>query len=184
MRRFCYTPPPWNQPCDSGLTRQSRFSSAVREFFRAPATPKSTHPSSSPFLIPEPAIEVFQTEYLPPRGSARPLWLVPSPRAVDEAPRRGRRRRHLPDQQELPQLANTAGRITTRSSACWSGTPSAPVAWTPSASPKSCSITSWAAWHRCMNPAAGAALSPRDDAGGLPTVRGYRPCRLPGRTTR
>jgi lysyl-tRNA synthetase class 2 len=36
-------------------------------------------PTLAPFLIPEPAIEVFRTELFDQRGAARPLWLVPSP---------------------------------------------------------------------------------------------------------
>jgi len=36
-------------------------------------------PSLCPSLIPEPAIEVFRTEFLSSRGAASPLWLAPSP---------------------------------------------------------------------------------------------------------
>jgi elongation factor P--(R)-beta-lysine ligase len=59
--------------------RQSRFGEAVREFFRTAGYAEVDTPVLSPFLIPEPAIEVFQTEYLPPKGAARPMWLAPSP---------------------------------------------------------------------------------------------------------
>jgi len=59
--------------------RQARFSEAVRSYFRGAGYAEVDTPVLSPFLIPEPAIEVFQAEYLPPRGPSRPMWLAPSP---------------------------------------------------------------------------------------------------------
>jgi lysyl-tRNA synthetase class 2 len=61
------------------VMRQARFSEAVRTYFRQAGYGEVDTPVLSPFLIPEPAIEVFRTEYLPPSGPARPMWLSPSP---------------------------------------------------------------------------------------------------------
>ena len=61
------------------LLRHAQFTDALRSFFRARSYAEVDTPSLSPFLIPEPAIEVFQTEYLPARGPAHPMWLIPSP---------------------------------------------------------------------------------------------------------
>ncbi len=61
------------------VMRQARFSEAVRAYFRRSGYAEVDTPVLSPFLIPEPAIEVFQTEYLPPSGPARAMWLAPSP---------------------------------------------------------------------------------------------------------
>jgi lysyl-tRNA synthetase class 2 len=61
------------------VLRQARFSESVRTYFRDAGYAEVDTPILSPFLIPEPAIEVFQAEYLPPKGPARPMWLAPSP---------------------------------------------------------------------------------------------------------
>lgn len=61
------------------LIRHARFTEAIRAFFRARGYAEVDTPALAPHLIPEPAIEVFQTEYLPARGSPRPMWLIPSP---------------------------------------------------------------------------------------------------------
>jgi len=61
------------------VMRRARFSDSVRMYFRTSGYAEVDTPVLSPFLIPEPAIEVFRTEYLPPSGPARPMWLAPSP---------------------------------------------------------------------------------------------------------
>ena len=61
------------------LRRHDGFSGTVRAFFRDRGYVEVETPVLSPFLIPEPAIEVFQAQYVPGRGSPRPLWLAPSP---------------------------------------------------------------------------------------------------------
>jgi lysyl-tRNA synthetase class 2 len=61
------------------VMRHARFTSAVRDFFQSRGYAEVDTPTLAPHLIPEPAIEVFQTEYLPARGPARPMWLIPSP---------------------------------------------------------------------------------------------------------
>jgi lysyl-tRNA synthetase class 2 len=61
------------------LLRHARFSAEVRGYFRSRGYAEVETPVLSPYLIPEPAIEVFQTEYLPARGAPRPMWLAPSP---------------------------------------------------------------------------------------------------------
>jgi lysyl-tRNA synthetase class 2 len=61
------------------VLRHARFNDAVREFFREQGYAEVDTPVLSPFLIPEPAIEVFQAEYIPPQGPARRMWLAPSP---------------------------------------------------------------------------------------------------------
>ena len=63
----------------SHLLRHARFSAAIRRFFSDRGYAEVNTPILSPYLIPEPAIEVFRTEYLPARGQGRPLWLAPSP---------------------------------------------------------------------------------------------------------
>jgi lysyl-tRNA synthetase class 2 len=59
--------------------RHARFTEAIRAFFQGRGYAEVDTPALSPHLIPEPAIEVFQTEYFPERGPARPMWLIPSP---------------------------------------------------------------------------------------------------------
>jgi len=59
--------------------RHARFSATVRAFFDGRGYAEVDTPTLSPFLIPEPAIEVFRTEYLAAQGASRPLWLIPSP---------------------------------------------------------------------------------------------------------
>ncbi len=59
--------------------RHAQFTDAIRAFFQARGYANVETPTLSPFLIPEPAIEVFQTEYVPGRGAPRPMWLIPSP---------------------------------------------------------------------------------------------------------
>jgi lysyl-tRNA synthetase class 2 len=62
-----------------GLVRRARFSQSLCAFFSGRGYAEVDTPTLSPFLIPEPAIEVFATEYLPAHGAAAPLWLIPSP---------------------------------------------------------------------------------------------------------
>ena len=51
----------------------------MRSYFEDQGYVDVSTPLLAPFLIPEPSLEVFQTEYLPGNGPPRPLWLVPSP---------------------------------------------------------------------------------------------------------
>jgi lysyl-tRNA synthetase class 2 len=68
-----------DSPLRKKLARQARFTAAVRAFFDAQGYVEVETPSLAPFLIPEPAIEVFRTDLLGRDGVARPLWLIPSP---------------------------------------------------------------------------------------------------------
>lgn len=61
------------------LRRHAGFSEAVRGYFRDRGYIEVDTPTLSPFLIPEPAIEVFRTEYVSERGRGPDLWLAPSP---------------------------------------------------------------------------------------------------------
>jgi lysyl-tRNA synthetase class 2 len=61
------------------LERSARFSRAIRENFSNSGYVEVDTPVLSPFLIPEPAIEVFRTELLGSRGRGRDLYLAPSP---------------------------------------------------------------------------------------------------------
>jgi elongation factor P--(R)-beta-lysine ligase len=61
------------------LSRQSQFTRVVRSFFQEHGYLEVDTPTLSPFLIPEPSLEVFQTAFHPARGGETPLWLVPSP---------------------------------------------------------------------------------------------------------
>ena len=51
----------------------------MREYFSGRGYLAVDTPVLCPFLIPEPAIEVFQTRYVGPGGQSRDLWLAPSP---------------------------------------------------------------------------------------------------------
>jgi elongation factor P--(R)-beta-lysine ligase len=68
-----------DSPLRKRLIRDARFTAAVRGFFDAHGYVEVDTPTLAPFLIPEPAIEVFRTELLDRNGAARPLWLIPSP---------------------------------------------------------------------------------------------------------
>ncbi len=61
------------------LQRHSLFTRTVRSFFQERGYLEVDTPTLSPFLIPEPSIEVFQTAFHPGRGGEIPLWLIPSP---------------------------------------------------------------------------------------------------------
>jgi lysyl-tRNA synthetase class 2 len=61
------------------LGRHARFATEIRAFFTRRGYIEVETPILSPFLIPEPSIEVFATRYMPGRGDPRPLWLAPSP---------------------------------------------------------------------------------------------------------
>jgi elongation factor P--(R)-beta-lysine ligase len=61
------------------LERHARFTAGIREYFAGRDYVEVDTPILSPFLIPEPAIEVFQTEYHGRDGHDQPLWLIPSP---------------------------------------------------------------------------------------------------------
>jgi lysyl-tRNA synthetase class 2 len=61
------------------LERHARFTSEIRAYFSGRDYVEVETPSLSPFLIPEPSLEVFQTEYFGQGIASRPLWLIPSP---------------------------------------------------------------------------------------------------------
>lgn len=61
------------------LARSARFSREIREFFHGRGHVEVDTPCLSPFLIPEPAIEAFQTEFHPAAGGSLELYLAPSP---------------------------------------------------------------------------------------------------------
>ncbi len=63
----------------SSLQAHARFIRSIRGYFGDHGYAEVDTPSLCPYLIPEPAIEVFRTEYLSSRGAAVPLWLAPSP---------------------------------------------------------------------------------------------------------
>ena len=68
---------------DAGLRERiewhARFTVEIRAFFTADGYAEVDTPILSPFLLPEPSIEVFETTYMPGRGAARQMWLAPSP---------------------------------------------------------------------------------------------------------
>jgi elongation factor P--(R)-beta-lysine ligase len=66
-------------PLRARLERHARFIDAIRAFFSARGYAYVDTPTLAPFLIPEPAIEVFATELHSLRGESMPLWLIPSP---------------------------------------------------------------------------------------------------------
>ena len=163
------------------VMRQSRFGEAVREFFRTAGYAEVDTPVLSPFLIPEPAIEVFQTEYLPPKGAARPMWLAPSP--------------ELWMKRLLAAGSGDIFQVSRCFRNCEYGGPHHNpefrlLEWyTVGAGYMDSIAVTEALFDHLLQPdgpgarprAAGAALSPRDDAGGIPAVRGDRSRRLPGR---
>jgi elongation factor P--(R)-beta-lysine ligase len=61
------------------LEWSARFRAAVRDHFSRAGYVEVETPVLSPFLVPEPAIEVFRTEMIQARGEAVPLYLAPSP---------------------------------------------------------------------------------------------------------
>ncbi|HVO37394.1 MAG TPA: amino acid--tRNA ligase-related protein [Spirochaetia bacterium] len=61
------------------LRRHARFERAIRDCLDGLDYVHVDTPVLAPSLIPEPTIEVFQTEYLSSRGRGPELWLVPSP---------------------------------------------------------------------------------------------------------
>lgn len=61
------------------LERHARFTNEIRAYFTGGGYVEVETPTLSPFLIPEPSIEVFQTEFFGQGAASRPLWLIPSP---------------------------------------------------------------------------------------------------------
>jgi elongation factor P--(R)-beta-lysine ligase len=61
------------------LEKHERFAAEIRGYFSERGYLEVDTPALSPFLIPEPAIEVFKTEYIGSSGLGRDLWLAPSP---------------------------------------------------------------------------------------------------------
>lgn len=57
----------------------ARFRAGIRDYFSRTGYTEVQTPVLAPFLIPEPAIEIFRTEYVPSRGGASELYLAPSP---------------------------------------------------------------------------------------------------------
>jgi elongation factor P--(R)-beta-lysine ligase len=62
------------------LRSRARFTATVRAFFEDLGYLEVETPALAPALIPEPALEVFATQWIDPRtAGTRPLFLVPSP---------------------------------------------------------------------------------------------------------
>jgi lysyl-tRNA synthetase class 2 len=64
------------------LWERARIIRGVREFFDRRNYLETDTPLMAPDLIPESCLEVFETSYLPPRGSRQQeqkFWLIPSP---------------------------------------------------------------------------------------------------------
>lgn len=59
--------------------KKSKFLQVLRNFFTANDYLEVETPILSPFLLPEPAIEVFKTEYMNGYGKNFPCYLIPSP---------------------------------------------------------------------------------------------------------
>ncbi|MGA2612835.1 MAG: amino acid--tRNA ligase-related protein [Spirochaetia bacterium] len=76
---LCYTPPVIDSTLRGQLERHARFANTMRGYFAQCGYMEVETPALSPFLIPEPAIEVFQTRYTRAGSRDRDLWLIPSP---------------------------------------------------------------------------------------------------------
>ncbi|MCX7028895.1 MAG: elongation factor P--(R)-beta-lysine ligase [Spirochaetes bacterium] len=61
------------------LSRSDRFTREIREFFAGNGYVEVDTPCLTPFLIPEPAIEVFSTAFHPAAGGSVEMYLAPSP---------------------------------------------------------------------------------------------------------
>lgn len=61
------------------IRKKSKFLHIIRDFFAANNYLEVETPHLSPFLLPEPAIEVFKTEYLDGYGNTISCYLIPSP---------------------------------------------------------------------------------------------------------
>ena len=61
------------------LRRRAEFTRRVREFFGRNSYLEVDTPLVSPFLIPEPSLEVFRTEVIDPKGNPTEAYLIPSP---------------------------------------------------------------------------------------------------------
>ena len=61
------------------LRIRAQFIKALREFFDNRRYLEVETPILSPYLLPEPSLEVFATRYTEPEGFGRDLYLIPSP---------------------------------------------------------------------------------------------------------
>ncbi len=68
-----------HEPLRSRLQRHAAMRGSIRRFFAERGYVEVDTPALAPFLIPEPAIEVFATRLLARRGPDADLWLAPSP---------------------------------------------------------------------------------------------------------
>jgi lysyl-tRNA synthetase class 2 len=78
-RLYLLYSPAMETPLRLKLARHARFMNALATFFEERGYLPVDTPTLSPFLIPEPAIQVFKTDYVPGIGVPHPLWLIPSP---------------------------------------------------------------------------------------------------------
>ena len=61
------------------LRQRARFIQSTRQFFIDRGYLEVETPLLSPFLLPEPSLEVFETAYVDFQGDRHPLYLIPSP---------------------------------------------------------------------------------------------------------
>ncbi|MBN1698167.1 MAG: elongation factor P--(R)-beta-lysine ligase [Spirochaetales bacterium] len=65
--------------CFEIYRKRALFIQCVREYFLANGYLEVETPVISPFLLPEPSIEVFRTDYIDPDERRFPCYLIPSP---------------------------------------------------------------------------------------------------------
>ena len=61
------------------LRLRAQYLQSLRAFFQDSGYTEVETPLLSPYLLPEPSLEVFKTRFLAPEGSDRELYLIPSP---------------------------------------------------------------------------------------------------------